>query len=87
MKGISSSLAQPNLALEAETGIAVIVVDYADVEAMTRTLEDNKVDTVISTLFVTFDGSAQVNLVHAAEASKPTRRFIPSIWGIPYSRE
>ncbi|KAH7232024.1 hypothetical protein B0J15DRAFT_599379 [Fusarium solani] len=77
----------PNPALEAENGIPIIAVDYDDVDSITKVLEDNKIDTVISTLFVTFDGKPQVNLVHAAEASKQTRRFIPSIWGIPYSRE
>ncbi|KAJ4186791.1 hypothetical protein NW755_007523 [Fusarium falciforme] len=77
----------PNPALEAENGIPVIAIDYTDVDSMTKVLEDYKIDTVISTLFVTFDGKPQVNLVHAAEASKHTRRFIPSIWGIPYSRE
>ncbi|KAJ3464815.1 hypothetical protein MRS44_009601 [Fusarium solani] len=77
----------PNPSLEAENGIPIIAVDYDDVDSITKVLEDNKIDTVISTLFVTFDGKPQVNLVHAAEASKQTRRFIPSIWGIPYSRE
>ncbi|KAI8670264.1 NmrA domain-containing protein [Fusarium keratoplasticum] len=76
-----------NPALEAENGIPIIAIDYTDVDSMTKVLEDNKIDTVISTLFVTFDGKPQVNLIHAAEASKHTRRFIPSIWGIPYSRE
>ncbi|KAJ4202031.1 hypothetical protein NW759_015499 [Fusarium solani] len=77
----------PNPSLEAENGIPIIAVDYDDVDSITKVLGDNKIDTVISTLFVTFDGKPQVNLVHAAEASKQTRRFIPSIWGVPYSRE
>ncbi|KAL6365695.1 hypothetical protein LRP88_01696 [Fusarium phalaenopsidis] len=77
----------PNPTLEAENGIPIIAIDYTDVDSMTKVLEDNKIDTVISTLFVTFDGKPQVNLIHAAEASKHTRHFIPSIWGIPYSRE
>ncbi|UPL03669.1 hypothetical protein LCI18_014603 [Fusarium solani-melongenae] len=77
----------PNPTLEAENGIPVIAIDYTDVDSTTKVLEDNKIDTVISTLFVTFDGKPQVNFIHAAEASKYTRRFIPSIWGIPYSRE
>ncbi|KAH6880819.1 hypothetical protein B0T10DRAFT_531810 [Thelonectria olida] len=81
---ILSRSANPDLA--AQTGISVVQVDYNDVDALTKLLEDNKVDTVISTLFVTFDGKPQVNLVHAAEASQHTRRFVPSIWGIPYSR-
>lgn len=73
--------------MESETGIEVIPVDYDSMEALTTVLEDHKVEIVISTLFVTFDGTPQVNLVHAAEASTYTRRFIPSIWGILYSRE
>ncbi|KAH7153443.1 hypothetical protein EDB81DRAFT_455426 [Dactylonectria macrodidyma] len=77
----------PNLELQTKTGIEVIVVDYGNIQALTEVLEVNKVDTVISTLFVTFDGTPQVNLVRASEASKYTRRFIPSIWGIPYSKE
>lgn len=56
-------------------------------DALTNILVDNKVNTIISTLFVTFDGSPQVNLVRATEASQYTKRFIPSIWGIPYSPE
>ncbi|KAI8717075.1 NmrA domain-containing protein [Fusarium sp. LHS14.1] len=76
-----------NPALEAENGIPIIAIDYTDIDSMTKVLEDNKIDTVISALFVTFDGKSQVDLIHAAEASKHTRRFIPSIWGIPYSRE
>ncbi|KAL1853934.1 hypothetical protein Daus18300_011676 [Diaporthe australafricana] len=75
-----------NPELEVETGISIITVDYSNVDALTKVLVDNKIDTVISTLFVTFDGSGQVNLVKAAEASQYTRRFVPSIWGIPYSR-
>ncbi|XEV04650.1 hypothetical protein FSHL1_009937 [Fusarium sambucinum] len=75
-----------NSALKAQIGIDILEVDYSNVEDLTQILVDNKVATIISTLFVTTDGSTQVNLVKAAEASQCTRRFIPSIWGIPYSR-
>ncbi|EXL64106.1 hypothetical protein FOPG_19624 [Fusarium oxysporum f. sp. conglutinans race 2 54008] len=61
------------------------IVDYSDIESLKKVLNDNLVDTVISTLFVT-ESAPQVNLIHAAEASPYTKRFIPSIWGIPYSR-
>lgn len=37
-------------------------------------------------LFVTFYASPQVSLVNTAEASQYNKRFIPSIWDIPYSR-
>lgn len=71
--------------IETATGIQVIAVDYDNIEALKKVLNDNLVDTVISTLFVT-DSTPQSNLIHAAEASPHTRRFIPSVWGIPYSR-
>ncbi|KAH6972894.1 hypothetical protein BKA56DRAFT_492850 [Ilyonectria sp. MPI-CAGE-AT-0026] len=76
-----------NPTLEAESGCEVIAVDYDNVEALTKVLVDNKIDTVISTLFLTTTGLPQVNLVRASEASQYTRRFIPSIWGIPYTME
>lgn len=68
-------------------GCEIIPIDYDDVEALTKVLVDNKVDTVISTLFLTTTGKPQVNLVLASEACQYTRRFIPSIWGIPYTLE
>ncbi|KAF5004114.1 hypothetical protein FDECE_9387 [Fusarium decemcellulare] len=82
---IFSRAANPELA--SQTGIEVVAVNYHDVERLTKTLEVYDVDTVISALFVTTDGTPQVNLVRAAELSKKTRRFIPSIWGIPYSED
>ncbi|KAF7558017.1 hypothetical protein G7Z17_g311 [Cylindrodendrum hubeiense] len=76
-----------NHTIEAETGCEVIAVDYEDVEALTKVLVDNKIDTVISTMFLTTTGVPQVNLIRASEASQYTRRFIPSIWGIPYTMD
>ncbi|KAF2186054.1 NAD(P)-binding protein [Zopfia rhizophila CBS 207.26] len=75
-----------NPALAAETGCEIITVDYNDIDGLTSALEENKVDTVISTLFLTTTGTPQNNLVLASEASKFTRRFVPSIWGIPYTQ-
>ncbi|KAK1623787.1 hypothetical protein BDP81DRAFT_502811 [Colletotrichum phormii] len=77
----------PNLTLQNEMGIEIISVDYSSIPALTKVFDDNEVDAVISTLFVTSDGSPQVNMIRAAEACVHTRRFIPSVWGIPYSRE
>ncbi|KAM0330565.1 hypothetical protein ACHAQA_003512 [Verticillium albo-atrum] len=71
--------------VEVETGCEVIAVDYDNVEALTKVLTENQVDTVISSMFLTTTGKPQSNLVLAAEASPSTRRFIPSIWGIPYT--
>ncbi|KAI3548308.1 hypothetical protein CSPX01_03104 [Colletotrichum filicis] len=85
--GLDAKLIQANPALQEETGIEVIQVDYNSVSELTKVFDDNEVDTVISTLFVTSDGSPQVNMIRAAEACVHTRRFIPSVWGIPYSRD
>ncbi|KAF4540747.1 NmrA-like family protein [Lasiodiplodia theobromae] len=76
-----------NLKVESESGCEVIPVDYDNVENLTKVLIENKIDTVISTLFLTTTGAPQTNLIHASEASQYTRRFIPSIWGIPYTKD
>lgn len=52
-----------------------------------KILEENDVHTVISTMFLTTSAKPQNNLVMAADASKVTKRFAPSIWGVPMARE
>ncbi|KAL7908493.1 hypothetical protein GGI35DRAFT_486568 [Trichoderma velutinum] len=77
---------KPNPSIEAELSLSVIVVDYSDVEAVTKSLEDHHVDTVISALSTSaLDGSApkEIELIRAANASKTTRRMISSDWGVP----
>ncbi|KAJ4986601.1 hypothetical protein SVAN01_07910 [Stagonosporopsis vannaccii] len=68
--------------------VSVLYVDYTDVKNLTRILEENKIDTVIST--IGYHGNslevAQMNLIHAAIASAPTQRFIPSTSAITYPR-
>lgn len=54
---------------------------------MKKILEENDVHTVISTIFLTTSAKPQNNLVMAADASKVTKRFVPSIWGVPMTRE
>ncbi|KAH7153502.1 hypothetical protein EDB81DRAFT_932079 [Dactylonectria macrodidyma] len=74
-----------NDSLAKEIGVPVIAVDYSDVEELTRVFEKNNIDTVISALFtMPVAGVApEVCLIQAAQGSKPTRRFIPSNWGLP----
>jgi hypothetical protein len=58
-------------------------------DSLVQLLEDHKVDTVISTI-VTPDGDTtpELNLIKAADQSKVTRRFIPSVWsGFDYTPE
>ncbi|KAF9872917.1 hypothetical protein CkaCkLH20_09427 [Colletotrichum karsti] len=61
-----------------------VKVDYEDVESLTEVLKSNKIDTVISTISIDSEASfqAQLNLIDAAVASKTTRRFIPSEFGV-----
>lgn len=62
-------------------------MDYDNIESLTKVLEENKIDTVISTIFLTTSATPQNNLALAADASKVTRRFVPSIWGVPITPE
>ncbi|CAG9942748.1 unnamed protein product [Clonostachys rosea f. rosea IK726] len=71
-----------NPALEKELGVPIIAVDYNNVPAVTKALEDNNVDTVISTIFMmpsfTGDLPKEVEIIRAANASKTTKRMISS---------
>ena len=64
-----------------------MVVDYNDPVALTEALEKNKVDTVISTLTSMAGPGPELALINAADTSTVTKRFIPSLWGVPYSTE
>ncbi|KAI0854755.1 NAD(P)-binding protein [Xylaria cubensis] len=76
---------QPNLELEASIGAKVLAIDYSDIQALTRVLEDNNVHTLISAL--TFNGQGgeppELQLALAADASKTTKRFVANNWGVP----
>jgi hypothetical protein len=62
-------------------------VDYNDVAALVKILEENQIHTVISTLNTGGDDTAEFNLVEASDKSSVTKRFIPSTWGIEYTEE
>lgn len=59
-------------------------MDYSDVEAVTKTLEENNVDTVISAIFMMGEPK-EIQLIQAADASKTTKRMISSDYGLPHS--
>lgn len=69
-------------------GAPVVVVDYTDVAALTRALEENGIHTVISALGYHGDSlaTAQLNLIRAATASAATKRFAPSAYAVRYPR-
>ncbi|KAF5967094.1 hypothetical protein FCOIX_12143 [Fusarium coicis] len=64
-----------------------VTLDYSDVDAMAKALDDNNVHTVISALRV-FDpasSEAESNLVKATAKANTPKRFIASAWGIQYA--
>ncbi|CEI70755.1 hypothetical protein FVEN_g763 [Fusarium venenatum] len=68
-------------------GTRSIAVDYTDIGKLAGVLEANNIETVISTINSLQDVSAELNLIQAAEKSAPTKRYIPSLWGIKYTPE
>ncbi|KXX76833.1 Isoflavone reductase IRL [Madurella mycetomatis] len=81
---------KPNFGLEAEIGAAIVPVDYSDVGAVVKVLEDNNIDTVVSGIAMhSPDGSEpkEIELIQAADLSKTTKRFISSDWGVPIKDE
>jgi hypothetical protein len=78
---------QSDNALAAALGVPVLQAEYADKDALVQLLEQRGIDTVVSTI-AGLDSTPEVNLVAAAEESRVTRRFVPSVWsGFDYTRE
>ncbi|CAI0643434.1 unnamed protein product [Colletotrichum noveboracense] len=59
-------------------------VDYEDVESLVKVLDSHNIETIVSAISMHSEPSfkSQINLIDAAEASKTTRRFIPSEFGV-----
>lgn len=74
--------------MEKELGVPIIAVDYDNIKAVTETLEQNNVDTVISAIMM-MPGPAgdpkEIQLIRAADLSKTTKRLISSDYGLPHS--
>ncbi|KAK4065675.1 hypothetical protein Trihar35433_7795 [Trichoderma harzianum] len=66
-------------------GATLIAVDYTNVEAIVRTLNDHQIHTVISCMVIKSleQSEAQINLIRAAEAAPSVKRFTPSEFGTP----
>ncbi|KAF5659154.1 SDR family [Fusarium circinatum] len=71
------------------TGSETRAVNYSDIDALASLLESEHVDTVISMLPIDNDesGQAQLNLIEAAERSTCTKRFLPSEFGMVYTKD
>ncbi|KAH6995317.1 hypothetical protein EDB80DRAFT_755383 [Ilyonectria destructans] len=66
---------RPNPTLEAELDVPIIAVDYSNVEALTKALEDNNVHI------------KEVELIRLADVLKTTKRMISSDWGLPHTED
>ena len=77
--------------LEEELGVPVVAVDYDNIQAVAKTLEDNEVHTVISTILMmpgpSGEAPKEIELIRAADASKTTKRIMSSDWGSPHTPE
>lgn len=71
-------------AAEDKVGVPVVAVNYDDRTSLQTTLETHEIHTVISALalHIIGVGQAQINLIRAADKSKPTQRFISSSWAV-----
>ncbi|KAI8668084.1 NmrA domain-containing protein [Fusarium keratoplasticum] len=73
-------LSRTALENQAPSTARFIKVDYNDTASLSRCLEENEVEAVISTINLQDEAAsnAQLSLIEAAGASKTTKRFIPS---------
>ncbi|KAI7759078.1 hypothetical protein LZL87_012817 [Fusarium oxysporum] len=78
---------QEDAALSEKIGARIVAIDYSNVQALTKLLEDEKVEVVISTLNLVTGADPELSLIKAAEASRVTKRYIPAIWGIKFGQE
>lgn len=76
--------------MEAEIGVPIIPVDFRDVDALVKVLEEHHIDTVVSAIAmhnVGDDAPNELELIRAADRSRVTRRIISSEWGTDVQEE
>ncbi|KAF9781446.1 hypothetical protein IL306_013442 [Fusarium sp. DS 682] len=78
---------EENDALRKEIRASILAVDIHNTDALTQLFEKHNVHTVISTLGMNGPEPIETDIIHAAEASQATRRFISSDWGVPHTEE
>lgn len=76
-------------ASESSKGFRIAAADYDDVDAITRLLEDNKVDTLMCAIGVLNErtNQSQLSLIKAAARSVCTRRFVIGSYDMKHLRE
>lgn len=70
-----------------ELGAQVLATNYTSHTSLISILEPNNIDTIISVLSSMAGTDPKLALIAAADASKVTKRYIPSTWGINYTAE
>lgn len=68
---------------EGEQPVPTYAVDYNNIEQIAKTLEQNKVHTIVSTIVMYDPVAAQSerNLIEAAAKAATVKRFVQSNWG------
>jgi len=87
VNGRAELIIQENQEKEKEIGVPIIAVDYSSVESVSKVLEEHKIDTLISTVDSNAGPGPELVLIQAAEKSSVTKRYIPCLWGIEYTKE
>lgn len=66
-----------------------VAVDYADIDGMTKVLNERNIHTIVSAVSISQDagGKSQMNLIEAAIQSQSVKRFMPSEFGARYSEK
>jgi NAD(P)-dependent dehydrogenase (short-subunit alcohol dehydrogenase family) len=84
--GRAELITQDNPEREKEIGVPIVAVDYSSVENVVNVLENHKIDTLISTVDSNAGPEPELVLIQAAERSTVTKRYIPCLWGIEYTK-
>ena len=65
----------------------MVSINYDSVDSIVQVLQENNIDTLLSTIDSTTGAASELTLIEAADRSTVTKRYIPSSWGIKYTPE
>jgi NAD(P)-dependent dehydrogenase (short-subunit alcohol dehydrogenase family) len=85
--GLTELIKQENPDKEKDIGVPIVALDYSSVESVINVLESHKIDTLVSTVDSNAGPEPELVLIQAAEKSTVTKRYIPCLWGIEYTKE
>lgn len=70
-----------------QLGVKLIAIDYSNINSIVTVLQENRTDTVLSTINSVTGNASEFALIEAANKSTATKRYIPNTWGIKYTPE